>query len=410
MDREGVIARANATPPRPEPADAWVLPSREQALAHCREWLEAEAGPVLVTGDAGAGKTWLWRRLAATDPTPRRWLGIELSPPTTPDDLFRAIGHALGLADTGPTSARRLALADFLAERAADGERCALVIDEAHNLSDTLLEEVRLLSNRLGQDDGFAALFLIGQTRLAQRLNRHALAGLAARIAARVHLGPIDADEALVLLERRSLGRDWGLADAERLHRDAGGNPQRLLRLAAFQRPSSLERRPTPAARPSLSVDLGPSAAQVAEEVAATTPPSPLLGPSKPPIRDEEGLIEVGWEEEPSDQAPTEIAKPQQDATPGAGPSQETIEDHYAALQAWNEWSRNQGRAPAEAPPAHGTLGNEPDPESEVAEEELRADAWPASEGRAQVWADGPDRFAPYSQLFSRLKPSKGID
>jgi hypothetical protein len=31
-------------------------------------------------------------------------------------------------------------------------------------------------------------------------------------------------------------------------------------------------------------------------------------------------------------------------------------------------------------------------------------------ESTGHVWAEGPDRFAPYSQLFSRLKPSKETD
>jgi type II secretory pathway predicted ATPase ExeA len=412
MDHAGVIARGGVPTRGPSSADAWVLPSRTQAVAAGRAALEAAAGLILITGDAGSGKTWFWRHLAAADPTPRRWLGIALAPMTSADDLFRVLGHGLGLPQTGPTTARRLALADFLAERSADGERWVLVIDEAQNLSDAVLEEVRLLANRLGHDDGFAALLLVGQTRLAQRLQRQqALAALAARVAGRIHLGPIDADDALGLLQRRWPERSWARDEVERLHRDSWGNPQRLLGLASVSPTSREPWRSLSPARPLAPSPFAPPSVETPSPRAeASPPPAPLLGSSKPPLRVEEGLIEVGWEDDPAEPAPPAPAAPAPAAPPAPAAAEETIDDHYAALQAWNEWSRHQGRAPAEVSPAPGALDPAPEKEAGVAEDAFRADAWSPAEGRGQVWAEGPDRFAPYSQLFSRLKPSKGSD
>src|SRR4051812_26548365 len=47
---------------RPATED-FALPSRGDALVTLRPALEGHVGPVLVTGEPGVGKSWLWRRL-----------------------------------------------------------------------------------------------------------------------------------------------------------------------------------------------------------------------------------------------------------------------------------------------------------------------------------------------------------
>jgi general secretion pathway protein A len=331
---------------------------------------------------------------------------------------LNASGSALGI---------RLSLADHLTTQTAESRRWLAVVDEAHGLSNEQLEELRLLTNRLGETDGFAGMILVGQTRLARRLATQELAALEARLTARVHLRSIDADEAQALLEHENPARAWSVAEAEALHRDAFGNPSRLLRLASertalparhvrwlgegAQRPGGpiLQLRPNPAARLDIEPETTISAAHEPDSVRS----APLLGPTRPPLIEEEGLIEVGWEpaesvEAPVDagdeaaEAPGPAAEPSAQAT-AAEPSEEALRDHYAALQAWNEWARNQGRRPSGARDDDECVALDDRPE-----EELRADGLNPSPGH--VWAEGPDSFAPYSQLFSRLRPSKDPD
>jgi len=373
------------------------LPSRLAALGLCRAALAAEEpGPVLLTGEAGSGKTWLGNRLIDGWAADRRWLAVDLAPTSDPADLHRALGRGLGLPDCART---RGGLAEFLAEADDDGRRWSLMVDEAHNASAEVLEELRLLSNRLGRPGGFAALLLMGQTRLARRLGTIPLAAMAARIAARVHLRPIDADEGRDLLAGRFPGRPWGGAEADHLHREAGGNPRRLLRLAAplAARAGSLAAPPD---RPeSIGTIPGP-----------TLLPGSRLGASRPPLRVEDGLIEVGWDgPEPAAEPATEAATVPSAVTQDIElPSEltvgdkEVVHDHYAALQAWNEWARNQGRQPAVGVESSALTADpsepEPEPEPEPDEESR---PYP---GDTNVWADEQHGFAPYSQLFSRLK------
>ena len=73
---------------------------------------------------------------------------------------------------------------------------------------------------------------------------------------------------------------------------------------------------------------------------------APALIPSKPPIRDEDGLVEVGWEGDLED----ELSAPETRADGSCEhpvrtirrSNEELIEDRYAALQAISERTRNE--------------------------------------------------------------------
>ena len=361
--------------------DRLILPSRMAGLSLLRDALDL--GPILLTGEAGAGKTWLWQSLAVEAMPGRSWVEVDVTPADDPASFLRMIAHSLGLGIVGPRSTRA-DLADFLAERSADGDRRVLVVEEAHNLTPAVAEEVRVLANRLGRPDGFAGLVLVGQTCLAMRMTTRALAAIEARLAARVHLGPVDADEAGLLLA------SLAPVDVERAHRDSGGNPRRLLRVAALPQARS------PMARPEIEAHPAPTApAPIA--VAEARRPEPLTGPDRPPLHIEDGLIEVGWE-------PEDLAAPEPEpavatitpALPKVPLVEEAVNDHYAALQAWREWADNQGRRAVAEPVSRPspTLDPDdedydPDPDPDAANPHVRVD-------------DGRD-FAPFGQLFSRM-------
>src|SRR4051794_19238574 len=73
-------------------ADAFSLPSRAAALGACREAL-AGRGPILVTGAAGVGKTWLIGRLI--EGSPLGWVAIDAAPDMTAADLLSTLAGPL---------------------------------------------------------------------------------------------------------------------------------------------------------------------------------------------------------------------------------------------------------------------------------------------------------------------------
>jgi len=428
--------------------------SRRRALDLLRAAVEnGRAGPVLITGEPGAGKTWVALRLAALLPAGWRALYVDLATAMNAVEFLRLIGHALGLAVTCRLGAARLVLHDVLQDEATDGRRWLLVVDEAHRGSAAVWDEIQAIANQLGLPGGFAALVVLGQTELARTLSRRNSSGFASRLSTHLHLMPLDLDEARDLLGytgRTDLALERAL---EELHRDARGNPGKLFRMAQSRpelwRPGSdrdqrrhaqVERRLHTAhlARPTEPLvfdDGGPVSGPATGEEGAGTARSdaPSLIPTRPPIRDEDGLVEVGWEGDlESDLLPAGGTSTGPVASPADDPSfnEELIEDRYAALQAWAEWTRNQGRSAGENPatqsaqqrrgpaetfgpeeptgtePAAAALAAAPFDPADAADPAESADA-SAAIPHAGVRAEGQHEFAPYSHLFTRIRQSK---
>lgn len=416
-----------------------LLPSRQAALEALRSGMRS--GPVLLTGEAGAGKTWLADRLVQ-EADDLAWVAIDLAPDATPADLYADLGQALGL---DPRVTNRRTLAEFLALRSTDGRRFGLLVDEGHLATNATLEELRVLSNRLGRLDGFATLLLAGQSELARRITTYALSALESRLAARVSLRPIDADEACFLLRYEFPGRLLDGLTIERLHRDAAGNPARLLRLAASAPSIPAERPPSPTRPgsrfrhdvvesdpdpdPDLDLDAEPDLDETETSLDAAM--GDRLAAVRPPLRVEENFIEVGWddavsspdvESEASDipVAPVSASIPAESALPATFDREPVaVEDHYAALQAWQEWTHNQERRLSPDPstaasaadsgpvvePWSAALGLDSEDENagDVAETDEDETA-SALDGMSNVWAEPSQEFAPFGPLFGRTR------
>jgi type II secretory pathway predicted ATPase ExeA len=99
-----------------------------------------------------------------------------------------------------------LELSRYVTSRGLQGLTTVLVIDEAHNLSTDLLEEIRLLSNLETNDDKLLQIVLVGQPELDLKLDSFELRPLKQRIALRAHLTPLDeADTDRYIVERLTI-------------------------------------------------------------------------------------------------------------------------------------------------------------------------------------------------------------
>jgi type II secretory pathway predicted ATPase ExeA len=374
-----------AGPARPATLEIELLPSRRNSLNETRTALDRSNGLVVLTGDPGVGKSMLRRALEAESPPSHWWVVIEVTPGTTSRNFYRSIARALRVE---PEGFERPELLEFLAERHLDNERWTLAIEEAQNLDAAMLEEVRVLANRLGEPDGPAAILLIGQTRLARRLEDRANAGLRSRVAGHVHLHRLDADEVGTLLRALHPKLEWPVGLVDRIHLTSRGLPAHVLELARF-----FEHRPVLTTQPTEPEEPARQSAVESESRRS----GPLVGPAKPPIRVEEGLIEVGWQPETGSGATEQIEDTEVDDLENVRPglpddeASERINDHYAALQAWHEWATNQGRQPEYSPVATSF----PPPPAEIES--------PALAANPLVWADEEHGYAPFGRLFTRL-------
>jgi type II secretory pathway predicted ATPase ExeA len=370
--------------------ESLVLSSRREALDIAKRAIKL--GPIVITGEPGVGKTWLGQRLALEIDSPTSWIDVDLTPATSALDFLSSIASSLGLDPRGSAGTFRRSIAQQVADSSEDGVRWGLRIDEAHLATSEVVEEARVLSNRQGRDDGFHGILLIGQTGLPQKMGSGTWRSLETRLGGRLHLRPLSLDELLAW----SIEFDLDRSTLDRLHRDQSGNPARLRR-SLLMLPVALDNPPALDDQPLSRV----------ESV-------PLLGDSKPPLVVEDGLIEVGWDDDPK--SDEEMAPPYPEmpsfaparsgvgvSSPGSTDDRKTIDDYYDALQAWNDWASSQGKSPQAAiqePATSVPVAGSSD------EETVDDDVFEQS----NVWADDGQQFAPYGQLFSRARSTKDSD
>ncbi len=111
------------------------------------------------------------------------------------------------------------------------GKRCVLVVDEAQNLNEKALEELRLLTNINADKDLLLQLVLVGQPELRERLRSRSLVQFVQRIGADFHLTALSAEESSQYIDHRltTAGGKPGLfepAAARFIHYQCGGVPR----------------------------------------------------------------------------------------------------------------------------------------------------------------------------------------
>jgi hypothetical protein len=90
-----------------------------------------------------------------------------------------------------------------LFESYRSGKNCALIIDEAQNLSSEVLESVRLLSNFETSKDKLLQILLVGQPELSSRLNSQELRQLKQRVTVRYQLRSLTLKECQAYISTR---------------------------------------------------------------------------------------------------------------------------------------------------------------------------------------------------------------
>jgi general secretion pathway protein A len=94
-------------------------------------------------------------------------------------------------------------LNEFLVEQYANGRRVLLIVDEAQNLSNKVLEEIRLLSGVETTKEKVLRIILAGQPELNEKLNSSMLIQLAQRIRLRFHLTALSKSDTALYIQHR---------------------------------------------------------------------------------------------------------------------------------------------------------------------------------------------------------------
>ena len=178
----------------PNPNFLYLTSKHQNALTYLEYGLVEGAGFILLTGEIGTGKTTLIKHIL-NETTSDMEVAVIFNTNVTSDQLLILIANEFELTPMEDKASNIDQLYQFLINKFAANKRVLLIIDEAQNLSDDVLEEVRMLSNLQTDNQILLQIMLVGQPDLKTKLKQPHLSQFAQRIAVNYHLGPLDRDE-----------------------------------------------------------------------------------------------------------------------------------------------------------------------------------------------------------------------
>lgn len=171
----------------PDPRYIVFTPSYNEVLASLYYGLENAKGLIVLTGEVGTGKTtalrWILRRLDSSV-----LAAYVFNPRLSIDEFYHHVTQMLGIKNWTNKAELLNVMGRVLEERHRRGLRTVIIIDEAHELSDYVLEEIRLLLNFESDNAKHLQIVLTGQPELRERLNQPNLRQLKQRVALRCNM------------------------------------------------------------------------------------------------------------------------------------------------------------------------------------------------------------------------------
>lgn len=217
----------------PDPRYLFLSERHGEGLAHLLYGVTDSGGFIQLTGEVGTGKTTLVRTLLGQLPKEVD-VALILNPQVTVLEFLQAICLELGVdlpEDRSSPMAMVDALNRFLLDAHANGRRIILLVDEAQNLSEGVLEQLRLLTNLETAKQKLLQIILIGQPELREVLAQNSLRQLAQRVTGRYHLEPLSREEAAQYIDHRmrvagAVGAIFDDDAKREVHRLSGGIPR----------------------------------------------------------------------------------------------------------------------------------------------------------------------------------------
>ena len=170
-------------------------PCYQEAYASLLYGIRERRGFIVLTGEVGTGKTTLLRRLMEHMDSNVRFVFF-YNTTLTFEELLDFMCEELGLPIKGAGRHHKIhALNQLLMDQLARAGTVALLIDEAQNLGEEVLEHLRLLSNFETNAEKLLQIVLVGQPELESKLARPELRQLKQRIAIQCRLERLDDGE-----------------------------------------------------------------------------------------------------------------------------------------------------------------------------------------------------------------------
>lgn len=221
----------------PDPQFLYMSERHREALGHLVYGLKTNGGFVLLTGEVGTGKTTVCRCLLEQIPEDSV-VAFVINPKLTVLELLETVCDELRIDYPHGNLSNKLfidAINLFLLDAHSKGRKTVLIIDEAQNLSPSVLEQIRLLTNLETNKQKLLQVIMLGQPELKQLLGQPELRQFAQRITARYHLEPLAQHEIKAYVDHRLAvagveRRLFPAATIKKIYQLSGGIP-RLINL-----------------------------------------------------------------------------------------------------------------------------------------------------------------------------------
>ncbi|PIE43058.1 MAG: general secretion pathway protein GspA [Gammaproteobacteria bacterium] len=180
----------------PDPRFLFMSDRHQEALAHLLYGVQGQGGFILVTGEVGTGKTTVCKGFLSQLPE-NTDVAYVINPKLSAIELLDTLCDELSIARTTGHSVKHYidVISQYLLQAHAAGRHTVLMIDEAQNLSVSVLEQIRLLTNLETHEKKLLQIILIGQPELNELLQKRSLRQLTQRITARYHLEGLNREE-----------------------------------------------------------------------------------------------------------------------------------------------------------------------------------------------------------------------
>jgi type II secretory pathway predicted ATPase ExeA len=196
--------RANPFNMNPDPRYLFLTRHTEEALACLTYGIQSRKGFVLLTGEVGTGKTTLVNKLL-------EWLRLQhiatafvFNPRMDVPEFLEYMLSDFGIQSSATGKSQNLRrLYNWLLDRHRAGETSVLIVDEAQNLTDELLEEIRLLTNLETFTEKLLQVVLVGQPELEQKMKQPNLRQLRQRLVLQAKTHALSLEEARAYITER---------------------------------------------------------------------------------------------------------------------------------------------------------------------------------------------------------------
>ena len=188
----------------PDPRCLYPSHTHREALASLEYGFHSNRGFTAMIASPGLGKTTLLLRfLEEIRESARSVFLFDIDTDCEPKDFIAYILRDIGITPGLSSSEMHEQLSTALAKENRAGRKFVVVIDEAQNLSDAVLERVRLLTNFETSSGKLLQIVLSGQPQLSDKLMQASLVQLRQRVSTVCHISPLTSEETTAYIDFR---------------------------------------------------------------------------------------------------------------------------------------------------------------------------------------------------------------